>query len=281
MLEHAQRQASLAAQRAGVVVSLVEDIADLEAVEGLVNRTWGEGTAEISVGLLRALSASGNLVSGAYRDGLLVGACIAFVGGEGSSYLHSHLAAVDLSVRGRGVGFALKTHQRAWALGRGLRSVSWTFDPLVRRNARLNLALLGALPVEFLPDFYGTRDDALNAGVATDRLLVRWDLEDARTQAACSRSLPPQRARDLIDRGAHPLVVAGQSGAPAITADNGAQIVLVGLPGDITAIRRDSPRTADRWREAVRSSLGVALHGGHRVVGFTEHGHYVIDRGER
>ena len=47
------------------------------------------------------------------------------------------------------------------------------FDPLVRRNARLNLVRLGADVTDYLPDFYGAMDDAVNAGDRSDRLLAR------------------------------------------------------------------------------------------------------------
>lgn len=192
--EEAHRQALAAAARAGVEVVLVTDLAELEAVEALVNETWRNPTSEISVGMLRALSKSDNLVSGAYLDGTLVGACIGFLSGGERAHLHSHLAAVRPRQRARGIGFTLKLHQRAWALDRGIASVTWTFDPLVRRNARLNLARLGARPTEYLPDFYGTREDALNASVPTDRILVTWPLADARTSLACARATPPVRA---------------------------------------------------------------------------------------
>ena len=68
------------------------------------------------------------------------------------------------------VGFALKVHQRAWALARGVPAIVWTFDPLVARNAWFNLAKLAALPAAYLEDFYGPMTDAINAGMASDRL---------------------------------------------------------------------------------------------------------------
>ena len=51
---------------------------------------------------------------------------------------------------GRACWFALKQHQRAWALSQGIREVTWTFDPLVRGNARFNLVKLGAVAVSYL-----------------------------------------------------------------------------------------------------------------------------------
>ena len=259
-------------------VTLISDLAALEDVEQLINQTWENPTSEISLGVLRAFSKSGNLVSGAYLGGTLVGACVAFFGGQEDPHLHSHLAAVCPQQRAKGIGFALKLHQRAWALSRGISWVSWTFDPLVRRNARLNLARLGAAPVEYLPDFYGTRDDALNVSVPTDRILVLWHLDDPKTRLACSRGAGRLQAVDLTRDGGRILVAPGRGDEPVTAPDNGEVTVLVGLPEDITALRRDRPEVAERWRVAVRESLGRALDRGVPVVGFTEQGHYVIDR---
>lgn len=277
--DEAHRQAREAAARAGVEIAVVTDLAELEAVEALINETWRNPTSEISLGMLRALSKSDNLVSAAYHHHTLVGACIAFLSGGEHPHLHSHLAAVRPQQRARGIGFTLKLHQRAWALDRGIASVSWTFDPLVRRNARLNLARLGARPVEYLPDFYGTREDAFNASVPTDRILVAWPLADPRTRLACARATPPMHADDLTTDGGRILVTPGRWDEPVTTADHGESTVLVGLPEDITALRRDRPEVAEQWRLAVRESLGRGLAAGRSVVGFTEEGHYVLDGG--
>jgi predicted GNAT superfamily acetyltransferase len=276
--EQAHLQARQAADRAAVQITLVNDLSGLEAIENLINRTWDNETSEISLGMLRALTKSGHFVSGAYRDDMLVGACVAFVSGGEDPYLHSHLAAVSLGHRAKGVGFALKLHQRAWSLGRGINWVSWTFDPLVRRNARLNVARLGASPVEYLPDFYGTRPDSLNLNVPTDRMLVLWSLDSTKTALACTRRAAPLHAAQLADGGARVLVCPDAREEPVMHSDTGEATVLVGLPEDITAIRRDRPELAERWRTVVRRTLGRAVDHGMPIVGFTEQGHYVIDR---
>ncbi len=56
----------------------------------------------------------------------------------------------------------MKLHQRAWAIARGIPVIEWTFDPLVARNAYFNIRKLGAMPVEYLPNFYGIMGDGIN-----------------------------------------------------------------------------------------------------------------------
>ena len=52
--------------------------------------------------------------------------------------------------------------------------ITWTYDPLILRNAWFNASKLGAFPREYLIDFYGEMPDAVNAGQGSDRLVVGW-----------------------------------------------------------------------------------------------------------
>ena len=115
---------------------------------------------------------------------------------------------------GRGIGAAMKLHQRLWCLEHGITRMSWTFDPLIARNAYFNIgARLGALPSEYHPDFYGQMRDGVNAGHASDRVFVEWDLTAA-SPCPQKRAHPQRRAhpgtqthpadRDSSSKHAHP-----------------------------------------------------------------------------
>ncbi len=276
--EEADRLAAESATRAGVQVRLLTEVDELAAAIALVDRTWGAGSDEVSVPLLRAFTAVGNFVSGACDGDRLVGTCVAFFGPPHTSHLHSHLAAVDAEYRGRGVGFALKVHQWAWAYAGGVQQISWTYDPLQRRNAFFNLARLRATPTRWLPDFYGTVDDAVNGAEPTDRLLVTWAVSSEETRLACMRQSKVADSETLQAGGARLLLTAGPGGEPVHATDDGTGTVLVGVPADITALRRDHAEQSRAWREAVERTLGAALLAGHRVTGFTPQGHYVVER---
>ena len=68
----------------------------------------------------------------------------------------------------------------------------WTYDPLIRRNARLNLVRLGAEVIAFLPDFYCELDDAITGADHSDRFEVRWRLDSRRTMRALARGPVPE-----------------------------------------------------------------------------------------
>ena len=141
----------------------------------LFNQVWGTTTPLVGVELLRAIQHAGGYVVAAYLDEQVVGGSFGFLGRhEGAPSLHSHITGILPGVRRTGLGRAMKLHQRAWAAEHGLTWVTWTFDPLVRRNAWFNIDVLGAHVHEYLVDFYGPIDDAINAGDESDRLLVAW-----------------------------------------------------------------------------------------------------------
>lgn len=200
--------------------------------------------------LLRAMSKAGNYIGGAFTDDLLIGVAIAFHATPERHALHSHIAGISAAHAGRSVGFALKQHQRAWALDRGIDVIEWTFDPLVARNAYFNITKLGAFPEEYLANFYGEIADGVNNDDETDRILVSWRL---RSDEAISRSSG---------------VSAHFSRAPGDVA--------VAVPADIEGVRRDDRSAAQQWRRSVRSQLTELLDAGGRIVGFDRTEGYLV-----
>lgn len=248
-------------------IRVLHTVAEFEAVTRLYAGIWGTdpSTAPVSAEVMRALAHAGNYVAGAYEDGRLTGASVAFFGEPAGTTLHSHITGAQ---QGRGIGLALKLHQRQWALDRGLKRITWTYDPLIRRNAHFNLTKLGARPEEYLQSFYGAMDDAINGGDESDRVLAAWDLSAPPPAAVADGvPLPAGAAHAVRDRAGHPEPI-----------DTDAEFVLVDLPDDIEALRRTDASAARAWRLAVRRSLGQLLADGARVVGFHDRRSYVVQR---
>ena len=254
-----------AAAAADVVIHDLYRPRELKAAQQLFEAIWrpAEGNPPpMTVELLRALGHAGSYVAGAFAGPRLVGASAGFFTAPPDPGLHSHITGVAPGGQHRGVGFALKAHQRAWALARGVTLVTWTFDPLVARNAWFNLAKLGALPTAYLEDFYGPMTDAINAGMASDRLLLAWRLDDPAVAAACagwtSRPAPVQ-AGAALTVGPDLQPVARDPGTPAVT---------VAVPPELEAL---DPGRRRAWRQAVREALGARLAAGATVTGFLRH----------
>ncbi|PRB16555.1 GNAT family N-acetyltransferase [Microbacterium sp. MYb62] len=277
--EEAADAASTAATRAGVDIRLLTDVGDFARVAELFQGIWtkqGENSP-VNVETLRALSKAGSYVGGAFEHDELVGACFGFFAAPEQRALHSHIAGVSARMRGRSVGFALKVHQRAWALQEGLDEISWTFDPLISRNAHFNLVKLAAAPTSYHRNFYGHMADALNGADDTDRMLVTWYVRDPRVVAACHGE-PAVVADDHA--ATEPLLSVGEDLGP-LRHRTDARLVRVALPRDIESLRVTEPALATAWRLALRETLGSSLEAGGRVLSFDRSGAYTIDRGEQ
>jgi predicted GNAT superfamily acetyltransferase len=276
--DQAVQTAKAAALAADVTVREISDLAELEGVVRLFSAIWGrDANPPVTVELLRAFTKAGNYVAGAFEEGRLVGACVGFFHAPTEGALHSHIAGVEPGLNGRHVGFALKLHQRAWALRHGVAEIAWTFDPLVSRNAYFNVVKLAAQPAEYLPNFYGPMLDAINGDDDTDRLLARWRLRSAEVVAASSGHHTPAHVTVELAAGATVGLGISDDGGPVPGALDGST-VLVAVPPDIGQLRSSDPALAERWRVAVREALCALMADGGRIDGFDRSGWYVIRR---
>jgi len=213
----------------------------------IFDKTWAmDAGTEITPNLLQAMIHSGAYLSGAFVDGECVGAAFAFPATTGGLHLHSHMTAVLDSFRDKGIGYALKVDQYKWAKQNNYKEITWTFDPLVARNAKLNILKLGVDISAYYPNFYGDMPDELNAGDESDRVMAI-------------------------------LKVVGDAPTPrtAISAPE-KSAVLIAIPDDIVAIRGKDLAENLRWRRSVRDEFVSALARGGKVIGFSTNNEYVV-----
>ena len=257
------------AKRAGVNVRELNTDQMATAAQ-LLESIWN--TPPVPTPLMVALSHAGASVAGAFDGDQLVGASVGYFALPLGERLHSHVAGVSQSHLGRGIGRALKFHQRAWCLERGITRMTWTFDPLVSRNAAFNIGRLGVDIADYLQDFYGDMTDGVNAGQGSDRLLASWDLE--RTDAQHTRPATPPAP----PASASVLVTATEDGQPQLhVPDPTAQWLSIAVPPDIEALRQTDPTTAAIWRGATREALAPLIERGWAVTSFHDH-RYLLER---
>ena len=281
-LDAALRVAQAAARASGVHIRELAEVDDVQQLCELVDEIWhpNPANAPVTAELLRALAFGGSYVTGAFAEDQLAGGCMGFFGAPAERTLHSHIAFASPRLPGKHVGFALKLHQRAWALSRDISTIAWTFDPLVCRNAYFNVAKLAASPVDYLPDFYGPMHDVINGEDDSDRLLVHWPLAADSVTRACEGAGRGADAARLRAAGAAVALDIDADGLP-VTGEvgTGASTVLVRVPVDIEAVRRHHEAAARQWRRAVRQVLGGLMADGGRVTGFDRSGWYVVQPG--
>jgi predicted GNAT superfamily acetyltransferase len=230
-----------------IKIKVLNSIAEQNYARLIFDKVWSiDSGTEITPNLLMAMVHSGAYLSGAFIDGKCVGAALAFPATAGGLHLHSHMTAVLDDYRDQGVGYALKMDQWHWAKKNNFSEISWTFDPLVSRNAKLNLIKLGVNISSYHPNFYGDMPDALNAGDESDRLMVSWKVVGEN----------PVK-RELIS-------------TPNPTD------ILIQIPADIVAIRSKDKDENLFWRRKVREQFLQAFEKGAQVVGFSTNSEYVV-----
>jgi predicted GNAT superfamily acetyltransferase len=230
-----------------IQVRSLETLTDQSLARHIFDQTWSmDAGTEITPNLLLAMVHSGSYLSGAFIDNKIVGAALAFPATNNGLHLHSHMAAVLDEFRDKGVGYALKIDQWNWAKKHKYSHLSWTFDPLVRRNAKLNIVKLGVDISAYYPNFYGAMPDALNVGDESDRLMVSWGTD-----------IDEPKARELIT---HP------------KPDH----ILIEIPEDIVAIRSKNQSESMKWRRQVREQFLAAFEKNGKVIGFSTNNEYVV-----
>lgn len=226
-----------------LALELAADLATTVEAIGVCQRVWGTNSTR-DIDTYFAAATHGSYLSLARLNGVAVGASFAFLSNGGRS-IHSHMTAVVPEFADRSIGRTLKLHQRAWALDRGMESITWTYDPLVQRNAWFNLAVLGTRVTSFHENYYGSLGDERNGSDESDRFEVTWDL---------SKPAP---------------------GEPRTVVEVGGDRVIP-IPSSIETLRFKEPAAAQDYRIAMRTSLRGVADGSVEVVGLNENRSYVL-----
>jgi predicted GNAT superfamily acetyltransferase len=254
-----------AARAAGVEIRPPGSQREVRELSSVLARIWAvpDERSPGPVNVLTALRDTGGYVVGAWHGGHLLG------GSFGLTYLDEGQPCLRSQVTGTvhagvGIGLALKLHQRDWAARTGLVRITWTFDPLVRRNGRFNVHRLGARVVRYVPDFYGSLDDGMSGTGPTDRAVVSWPVAPV-GGGTSARSV----ARPAV------ALLADLDGAPSLGAfEPDATVISIATPADVVALRTSAPELADRWAVAMREAMTAALAAGFVGVDVDDAGAY-------
>jgi predicted GNAT superfamily acetyltransferase len=257
----------------------LDELAEVEAIQHIV---WDDPSTIIYRNALVNFSRNGALVLGAVDEGRIVGFLLSYLGIESlesdrpamaNLKLVSQRMAVLPEYRDRGVGYALKLAQRDYALKQGIRLITWTYDPLLARNAHLNIRKLGAIVREYWRDYYGTAPSPQVVLGSSDRFVVEWWVTGNRVEQRMSGKrggLTISQYTDANARVLNPTEMASDSFARpgnAIYQPQG-MVVLVEIPDDYNAIVKHDPELARAWREHSRDILVSTLTSGYTVTDF-------------
>ena len=283
---------------------ILENYDEIEAVERLFTAIWSGSEVDIvPAHLLVTIAKNGGLIIGAYEDEQIIGFVFGFLGFTSRPDLPklkhcSHQLGVLAEFEGRGIGFKLKRAQWQMVRKQGIKLVTWTFDPLLSRNALLNIAKLGAVSSLYKREVYGEMRDGLNAGLPSDRLQIDWWVNSDRVAQRLSSK--PRRRLDLahfLEGGAlhYNRSRLNDAGLPvpldelhelSDDHDDAQAVLLVEIPSDFQALKTADMELALQWRLHSRLVFENLFDLGYLITDFVflpgqlPRSYYVLSRGD-
>ena len=266
-------------------LQLLESPREIAAVEELQRIIWpGSEIEVVPAHILLSIARNGGLIIGGFDGEQLVGFVFGFPGWhaaqDGLRPKHcSHMAGVHPDFRDAGLGFALKRAQWQMVRRQGLDHITWTYDPLLSRNANVNIAKLGAVCSTYIPNYYGEMRDDLNFGLPSDRFQVDWWVNSKRVTRRLSGH--PRRRLSLSHYT--------ESGAQIITPplpSSPAPLLLLEIPSDFLSLKAADPGLALEWRLRTREICTDLFAHGYLITDFVyqpgsqPRSFYVLSHGE-
>jgi chorismate synthase len=263
---------SAAAPADGITIRRVETTDEYDACVRMQHAIWGDDFTEIvPATMLKVTQQIGGVTAGAFdSSGRLLGFVFGMMGAIDGQLVHwSDLLAVHPDARNKGLGRRLKLFQRELLLPLGVDRMFWTYDPLVAKNAYLNIVRLGARPTAYVVDMYGAdTHSALHGGLGTDRFVVAWDL----TIEGGANARPAAAMEDADGRKApivNALATGGARDATSVAELPDVDVIRVEVPADLDAVIARDIAAASRLRETTRRVFTHYMDRGYRVTGFS------------
>ena len=269
-----------------ITIRLLKSLDDFYNFQKLQQHIWSSDEDDvIPIHVLVTQAKNGGLLQGAFvpegaeSTGGMVGMAFGWPGFDThtnppSLKFCSHIAGVLTDWHGQGIGLALKLAQREHLLAEGLMDwMTWTYDPLQRVNALFNIHRLGATCATYHRDVYGPMDDALNAGLPTDRCQVEWRMTSERVEFALSfqKTLPVWDGTSIEIGETRPLGVGGRVRIPVesrLRLDG--RPVAIPIPDSLAGLRAEGRGLLVEWRLFQRELIEAAFGGGYEIVDCVE-----------
>jgi predicted GNAT superfamily acetyltransferase len=262
------------------IIRLLESPKDMTLVEELQRAVWpGSETDVVPAHVFIAGIHNGGILIGAFVDEQLIGFVFGFPGIEftpdGPRPKHcSHMMGIRPGHRDSGVGFVLKRAQWQMVRKQEIDHITWTFDPLLSRNANLNIAKLGAVCNTYRRSEYGDMRDGLNAGLPSDRFQVDWWVNTRRVERRLGkRARKPLKLDNFSKAELHPLYTPHTADSNLIRPPEHfspleGHLLLAEIPSDFNAMKKDDFTLARDWRFFSREVFETAFSEGYLITDF-------------
>lgn len=257
-----------------------EEMGDVEDIQRSI---WSESPADIVYApMLTSIARNGGLVLGAFAEDRLVGFALAFLGMDTNQPDRPAMANLKLcskrlgilaAYRNHNIGYQLKLAQRDFAQKRSIRLITWTYDPLLSRNAYFNLRKLGCLVSRYHRDYYGTESPSLTILGSSDRLQADWWITSRRVAERLEGSRGVLTLAQYLGAETsilNPTTVTSEGfpvPAEQIKQPDGL-FALVEIPTDYLRLAQTNLALARSWRTHSREVFGAVLNRGYVATDF-------------
>ncbi len=271
---------------AGIEIRPLTRFEEFRECVRLQEEVWGQGFSQkVPEAILIIASRLGGIVCGAFgADGTMAGFVFGLTGMEEGRVVHwSDMLAVRAGWRRRGIGSALKLHQRELLIRAGVTRMYWTFDPLEVPNARLNFSRLGVVVREYVEEMYGESGPPLHLGIGTDRFVAVWEMASSRVKSRIQGGVGAEVLDESLKLpSALEVEEEGERVRPGETrVDLEDPRILVPVPADIQSLKEGDVELARCWRRATRTVFRHYLSRGWELREVTGEGnpvHYLLVR---
>ncbi len=256
-----------------VVFKELFDYSEYNKIENIQINAWGFPDREIvPKRIIYATHRSGGVVIAAYLNQEIIGYVWGWMGqiDPYGIFVYSHHNAVVKEHRDKGIGIQLKHEQRKWALGRNIKTINWTFDPLQSKNCYINLHLLGAICNIYKVKYWGDMHDKLNIGIDTDRLYCNWFIDSAHVIKRLNRDFVDY-TKIINNKRHHSIKTTFNNGilkVEELDFDIQETVIFVEIPIDFTKIMRSNIEHAEEWRKETRHILTHYFDKGFSIIDF-------------
>ena len=278
-------------------IHLIETPEEMRLVEELQRNVWPDSETDVvPLHMLITAVHNGGFVLGAFIAEKMIGFVFGFPGIEttpdGPRLKHcSHMMGIHPDHRDSGAGFALKRAQWQMVRHQSLDHITWTYDPLLSRNAYLNIAKLGAVCTTYRRSEYGDMRDGLNAGLPSDRFQLDWWINTRRVESRLGKRSRPTLKLDHVARsGMRPFYALHASRLPRPPEHVPPfedRLLFTEIPADFLALKLTDFGLARDWRFFTRELFETAFEKNYIVTDFifdknggNPRGLYVLTHGE-
>jgi predicted GNAT superfamily acetyltransferase len=254
-----------------ITIRILKTPDEMEAAVELQKVYWGEDMGDLVPNhMLMSIANYGGHVHGAYDGKRMVGMLLGFLGADidpdddqnapSRMLIMSKRMVVLPEYRGHKIGENLKLIQAEYARQHGIQLVTWTFDPMLSRNAYLNIHKLRAVGQKYIEDYFGGKSD--NPVLRADRLVVNLWVNHSHLSAQDSPDLSTAPVVNSVSLSQDGLLTPHEiqlSDEPVLRLE---------IPMEFQPIQNVDEGLTERWRNHIRSGFQQLLNAGYLATDF-------------